>query len=505
MPKEESSIRISRRELLAGTAAATALAATQAGCGNQEPAAQQSAPAVQTQSPTGRARLRAPIPAPNGLNLVVIIADTFRCDHIGAYGGTRAKTPYLDRMASEGVVFENTYADGLPTIPCRRVLHAGRSVLKEKIGWWRPMDPVDVTLAEILSKAGFSSGFIVDTFHHFKPGMNFHKGFGSFQWIRGQESDAWITGPKDSFDPTRHMPQYLLNEAYIETMKQYMANTSMRKGEQDYFCARSCSTAADWLERNTRQKPFFLWIDMFDPHEPWDPPPRFREMYRDDYGYDRYLFGYGVRNADIRETDYPIISGLYAAEVSFSDYCIGRLLEKIDKLGMRDDTIIVFSTDHGTHLGELGCVQKTAGLLNSVLAQIPLIVRHPDRKFAGKRVEGFVSALDCMPTFLSMLGIKEFPGLEGKNFWTMAESGGAEINDRLFTGFGNFAAVHDKKWHYFQNFRGDSPGKGPALYDLEADPGEQNNVVDQHPEIVAERQELITERFDATLPAPRPA
>jgi len=212
----------------------------------------------------------------------------------------------------------------------------------------------------------------------------------------------------EEYDPTRHMPQYQVNERYIRAMKQYMANTAMRKSEEDYFCAQSVKTAITWLEQNTRQKPFFLWIDMFDPHEPWDAPPRFQKMYRQDYGFERYLFGYGVRNEDIPETDYPILADLYAAEVSFSDYWIGRLIERIDALGMRDDTIVVFSSDHGTHLGEQGCVQKTAALLNSAVAHVPLVVRHPDRQFAGKRVGGLVSAVDFAPTLLAMVGIGSF-------------------------------------------------------------------------------------------------
>ena len=102
-----------------------------------------------------------------------------------------------------------------------------------------------------------------------------------------------------------------------------------------------------------------LWINMFDPHEPWDAPPEYQKMYRAEYPYERYLFGYGVRNQDIRADDLPVIRDLYAAEVTFSDHCIGRLLDQVEKLGLLDDTVIVFSTDHGTHLGEEGCVQKT--------------------------------------------------------------------------------------------------------------------------------------------------
>ena len=129
--------------------------------------------------------------------------------------------------------------------------------------------------------------------------MNFHKGFDSFHWIRGQEADAWISGPLDLYEPAQHMPSYHLNDRYVRQMKQYMANTASRKGEEDYFCARSCQTAMTWAERNTRQKPFFCGSTVFDPHQPWDAPPRFQKMYRDDFGFERYLFGYGVQNSDI--------------------------------------------------------------------------------------------------------------------------------------------------------------------------------------------------------------
>ena len=219
--------------------------------------------------------------------------------------------------------------------------------------------------------------------------------------------------------------------------------------------------------------------------EPWDAPERFQKMYRDDYGFERYLFGYGVRKDDVRDTDYPILGDLYAAEVTFSDHWIGRLLDTIERLGMRDDTIVVFASDHGTHLGEFGCVQKTPGLLNSAVAHIPLIIQHPDRKFAGKRVSGFVSAADYMPAFLALVGIREFPGLAGKNFWPLVENRVASNYDRLFMGFGNFAAVRDRKWHYFQNFRGSEIK--PGLFGPGGD-SRQTNVVSRYPGVAAEHR-----------------
>jgi len=418
---------------------------------------------------------------PNGLNMIVIIADTWRADHLGCYGSTRIKTPYLDKFAKESVLFANASAEGLPTIPCRRVYHTGKSVLPESK--WQPLGKDDITFAEVLQKQGFTTGFIVDTYHHFKPNYNFHRGFDSWQWVRGQETDRWKSGPKEKFDPKKHMPAHLWNEQYDRNMRQYLMNTQDRKGEEDYFCAESCDTAMKWLQQNINNKPFMLWIDMFDPHEPWDAPPRFQKMYRSNYPYERYLFGYGVRVKDIRPDDLAVIKDLYAAEVTFSDYCIGRLLKRVEEMGLMDDTVIVFSTDHGTHLGEQGCVQKTPALLTACVTHIPLIIKHPDKKFAGKRVEGLVSAVDFMPTFLTLLGIDGYRNMDGQNMWKLVTAEVPSIHNDVYTVFNRFGAIHNLNWHYFQSIRGKDPGKGPCLYDLKNDRNQTKNVVKEFPAV----------------------
>jgi arylsulfatase A-like enzyme len=435
---------------------------------------------------------------PNGLNMIVIIADTWRADHLGCYGSTRVKTPFLDEFATESVLFADASAEGLPTIPCRRVYHTGKSVLPESK--WQPLAGDDVTFAEVIGKHGVTTGFIVDTYHHFKPDYNFHRGFDSWQWIRGQETDRWKSGPRDKFDPRKHMPSHLWNERYDKNMRQYLMNTQDRETEEDYFCARSCSAAIDWLEKNTSSSPFMLWIDMFDPHEPWDAPARFQRMYRDEYPFERYLFGYGVRNGDIRPDDLPVIRDLYAAEVTFSDYCIGRLLKRVRQLGLMDNTIIAFSTDHGTHLGEQGCVQKTPALLNACVTHIPLIIRHPHRSLAGKRIDGLVSAVDFMPTFLALLGIDDYEDMDGRNAWDLVTGRAASLHENVYTVFNRFGAVHNLNWHYFQNIRGDDPGKGPCLYNLEADPGQTRNVIRRFPKIADDLRDKLRSHLKIEIP-----
>ena len=400
----------------------------------------------------------------NGLNLVVIVSDTLRLDHLGAYGSTRVKTPCLDELARQSVVFEDVFADGMPTVPARRVFHTGKSALPVAVPWLS-LPPGQVSLAQILNAHGFWCGLVCDAFHYFSPGMNFHIGFDTWQWIRGQEIDPYLGGSRQQFLPWIHMPPELWNPEYDWAMRQYLMNTQHFRTEDDYFAAQVVDTSVRWLRQNARSTPFMLWVEMFDPHEPWDAPPRFQKMYRDDYGFERFLFGYGFRARDPNTgedkslTKYlPVIRDLYAAEVTYVDHCVGRLLEAMEKMKLLDDTILVFTSDHGTHLGEQGYIQKQPDLLNSLVTHLPLMIRHPERSTAGKRVTGLVSAIDYAPTFCHMLGIDDQQQMDGRNAWDLVTGKADRLHDRVFSQFGDFAAVRNKKWHYFQHVSGKNRG-----------------------------------------------
>ena len=147
--------------------------------------------------------------------------------------------------------------------------------------------------------------------------MNFHLSFDSWQWIRGQENDKYLSGPRQSVNPEDYTHKHLLNERFRDRIVQYILNTQHRKSEQDYFCAQTCNAAMKWLEQNKdNDGPFMLFMDMFDPHEPWDAPPRFQKMYRKKYSFARYIFGYGVNPKDVRAEDIPELIDLYSA-ISF--------------------------------------------------------------------------------------------------------------------------------------------------------------------------------------------
>jgi len=204
------------------------------------------------------------------VNVIVIMLDSLRKDHLGCYGNSWIETPNIDRFAAESVIFENAYPEGLPTIPVRTALFTGQYTLPYRP--WQPLTPEDITMAEILDEHGYVSALITDTYHLFKPDMNFHRGFHAWRWIRGQEADTYKTAPHGK-NLADHVKPAMRGSRVERMLEQYLKNTADWQGEEDYFCARVMQESIQWLKANYIHPKLFLWVDSFDPHEPWDPPP----------------------------------------------------------------------------------------------------------------------------------------------------------------------------------------------------------------------------------------
>ena len=302
----------------------------------------------------------------NTVNLIWICADTFRGDHLGCMGHPRVKTPNLDRLAAEGALFENAYSEGLPTGPERTVFMTGRFTLPYH--GWEPLTSEETTLAEHLSRKGYRTALMCDCPHFFKPNCNYHRGFKEFRWIRGQETDLYATANKGrdawSFMPERTNSVPLAHkkngqagaDRYLDPLRQYLRNTAERgEDEADFFPGQTCGAAMKWLENNRDAKDFLLWIEMFDSHEPWDPPKKYADMYRNPaYNGPMILspWFHSTLAKDFTAEELEDIRACYMAEVTLVDHWVGRLLAKVDALGLRGNTAIVFVSDHGTLLGE---------------------------------------------------------------------------------------------------------------------------------------------------------
>jgi len=441
------------------------------------------------------------------VNLVLICSDTFRWDYLGCYGNDWIKTPNLDKLASESAVYLDAFAEGLPTIPVRRVLLTGRRIFPfsyypqksdlVQCAGWHPLFDEDVTLAETLKEQGYVTCFVNDTYHLMKPGKNFHRGFDCWYWIRGQEDDRFQIRDRKAV-------QKLLDEATggrewagkkDHWLVQHMMNRSTWKSDADTNVAKAMIRAADWVKEYIERRmedPFFLYVDVFDPHEPWDPPQEYGKMYYPGY---RGVLGTvpPASTKNMTDEQFEMVKAAYAGEVTLTDRWTGHLLDALRETGVMDDTLVIFTSDHGTMMGEQGQVHKGGDRLRNQCTQVPLIIRHPQGQAAGAKVKGFVQHQDIMPTALKLMGLSVPDRVQGEDVWPMASEGKPSRTDRIITAFHHHASVRTAKWNYvapWVELKGDFKGRF-ELYDLEADPQELTNVIEEHPDVARELDEYL--------------
>jgi len=413
------------------------------------------------------------------MNIIQIVSDTFRRDYLGCYGNSWIHTECLDRFAKDSLIFDNAYIASFPTIPHRHDLFTGRYTFIYST--WAPLPRDEIILSQLLRQAGYVTMLIVDTPHMIRDAHYFDRGFDGWWWIRGQEHDRYMTNPPD--DP---------EERQKALGRQYLQNVSLRRFEEDYFVAQTMTSAIKWLELNYDQhEKFFLHIDTFDPHEPWDPPKWYADMYDPKWKGGEvpggaYILGEERPAAsDLTEEQLNHLRALYAGEVTLVDRWIGRLLQKIDDLGLLEDTAIIFTSDHGTYIGEHNYVG--------------LIIRLPDSVGApsGRRDE-IVQSPDLMPTILELAGVKIPPTVQGRSILSIirgeneeerniAVSSASLVGQRL----PNWITVTSKGWALLAS-QVESEVKS-ELYDLSKDPQETENLIDERPEIADELRSKMIE------------
>ncbi|HEY3072976.1 MAG TPA: sulfatase, partial [Candidatus Limnocylindrales bacterium] len=418
------------------------------------------------------------------MNLIVVVLDSLRQDHVGAYHQGRpawdgippADTPNLNAFARDCVVLDNAYPEALPTIPIRCQLMTGQRTLPYRP--WQPLLPSDVTVAEILREEGYVCGLISDTYHYRAPGMNYHRGFHSYDWIRGQEYDPWRSEPSQ-----RRLDDYVnanFPPLWRDRVGQFLANTDEFRTHDDWFAPSVFGRAADWLRRNRTHDRLFLWIDSFDPHEPWDPPAEF-DTYRDPaYRGPRIVLPMGgLADTWATPEEQQNIRGLYAGEVASVDRAFGFLLEALTAHGYLDDSIVLVLADHGHPLGDHGKFLKGADRLYSELLKVPFLLRLPGGRDGGRRASAVVEFTDVLPTLLDLLGLaNNTASMHGRSFRPVVEGDADEHRRHVITGYhaGLDRCVRDRRWSLILR----PAGEPDELYDLVEDPRERRNLIDAH-------------------------
>lgn len=421
------------------------------------------------------------------MNVVVVVLDTLRHDKVGCYGSP-VKTPHLDAFASQGVLLERFYAEFPNTIPSRTALVGGIYTFTNRP--WKELDPKDPHIAEVFQENGYHTAAFSDT--PFNNGANMNRGF-----------DEFIHFPMGKcLPPIDDQPRLSVDDAYLAPgfpEKEYLfyPNTKTNRA----YCMRKygkylpelmMDRVEQWLVEN-RNEQFFLWVDSFNPHEPWDAPEPWRSMYGPSGGYEgRYIpFPMGPNMDWVKPGDMEHVHALVNACASETDHHIGRLLSVFDDLGLAENTLLVVLSDHGVPLGEHGTIRKFGYPLYEELSHPICLLRWPGQLPTGARVSGLTQNLDLLPTLLAAAGIEPPFAPEGQNLLPLMRGETDKVRDHLFLGAFNYnAGVISEDGYKFIDNRGEKPAE---LFHLPTDPLERNNLVSRDADLAQELHHRLWE------------
>ena len=385
------------------------------------------------------------------MKAVFLLFDSLNRLSLNCYGGTYAKTPNFQRLAERTVTFDTHYVGSLPCMPARREMMTGRTNFIHRS--WGPVEPFDNAFPELLAKgAGVYSHIITDHQHYWEDGgATYHTRFDSAELVRGQESDFWkgaVAPDWDTITAKYHPSQN--NPKNRQKYNRSMLSREVQKEYGDYPTVKCFDHAVEFFDTNRDADNWLLHLEVFDPHEPFDAPARFREDYPTDY--EGPILDWPP-NGPVKETPDMIaeLQANYAATLAHCDEQLGRLLDYFDQHDMWKDTALVVSTDHGFLLGEHDMWAKLVMPCYEEVAHIPLFVHHPDfAAAAGTRRSALTQTIDLMPTFLHMFGVAQPKEVEGVSLLKVLAADEKVREGGLFGVFGSAINVTDGRYTYFR-------------------------------------------------------
>ena len=437
------------------------------------------------------------------MNVIWIIADTLRKDHLGCYGNKAVHTPSLDALAAKSMRFGRHYAGAFPTMPARADFYTGR--------WtgcfmgWEPMPKDQITLPQLLAKE-YHTAAVVDTPFYLRGGMNYDLGFRSFIDVPGQLGHMGYS--KDLRDSWRC--------------------------EEDRFAPQTFSRAMAWLEEHY-QEDFFLYIDAWDPHEPWDAPAYYTQRYLPDYDGERIdaPYTYWQDVPGLTEEKVKKAYASYCGEITMVDTWLGYFLRRVENMDLMGTTAIIFTTDHGFYFGEHGGLfGKTFGFPKTKEKVSPRYLDKEENWLWGRSplyeetiacplliyvpgiepgvYDGLTSAVDLMPTVLGILD-REIPDtVEGQSLLPMMQDTsvpgrGFVISMQPFSKPGHITrqvdgrerqmtvessiTVTTSEWSLLYS----SQPEESWLHHLPSDPKQERNVAGEHPDTAKELHDYLVQ------------
>lgn len=375
------------------------------------------------------------------MKAIVILLDTLNRHMLEVYNNqTWVKTPNITRLANKSVIFDNHWSGSLPCMPARRDLMTGRLGFLER--GWGGLEPFDVTLPHKLREGKVFSHMVTDHYHYFATGgENYCQAFDTWDFHRGQENDPWVS---------RVNPPKMAETFLGQTRPQYEKNRSAIVKEEDYPGPKTMQAACRWLEDNRDADNFFLLVEAFDPHEPFDSPQHYLDLYHDQYDGPRFNWPkYGRVTEPPQAIEH--IRKRYAANLTMIDTWLGKLLDVMDQQNLWEDTLVIFTTDHGFLLGEHNWTGKNIMHVYNEVAHLPLMVHVPGLPFEGKRVSALTQTIDLMPTVLDYFDLEVPSTVNGQSLRSLIDESKDKLRDFAIYGvFGMTVNLTDGEYTYLR-------------------------------------------------------
>ncbi len=448
-------------------------------------------------------------------NVLLVVVDAMRRDTLGCYGSTRVKSPAIDRLAREGVVFENAFTQAPFTWTSFGSLLSGKYPRRHGLVEMAPGKrfPPNITLAFHLKHAQFDGAgaaalqdgdFLAATFHTgtLSKGSGLLRGFDVYyEQMAGHgivlADSAWSVFRSD-------------------LLLHIIASKAGAKVGGD-----TAATAKRWFDAHPDRR-FMAMVHLYSTHTPYDPPKEFRAAYCDPkYGGPVKAFYAPVREAIEKGTfvpnaaDLEQIKDLYYAGVSEADAKIGMLVEDLRAHGVLDDTLVIVTADHGESLGEAGLGDPQLWEHDHMVQtnlRVPLVMRWPTHLPAGVRVSALTDEIDVLPTVCDLLGIKvphedgDYGTVDGRTLMPLVRREAADVRAFSFAENGRFASVQDARWKLVAPAKFTEPADDATqdlskcwLVDLQADPNEMHNAAAEHPDEVKRLLDAL-QAWSKTMP-----
>jgi arylsulfatase A-like enzyme len=433
-------------------------------------------------------------PATDGPNVLLVIWDAVRASRLSVYGHDRRTTPTLERMATEGVVFERAFSTAPWTTPAHASLFTGLYPPQLSVDWWTPLDDEPVVLAEMFAGQGYrTAGITANRFATSREsglsrGFSHYDDYHVFSW--GDVVNATAIGR------TVAMPD---NRRHALGIDKPLGHKDAYQVDREFL---------DWLDRDD-DRPFFAFLNYFDAHGPYQPPAPFDTLWGPTLP-DRDPWMATGRQYSERELQAEIDA--YDGAITFLDHRLGLLLDQLDRRGILDNTIVIVSSDHGEEFGEHGVYTHGHSMYDGVL-HVPLLIRWPAGVPAGRRAPAFVSIRDVPATLHDLLEFKSaaMPGASMASRWSdvgvrtpdtdtlVASVDRASGNPLHYP-----VSQHEIRVLYADPWKLIANGQTSVeLYDVREDPGEVIDLADALPELSVILESALHRRLESWHGSPR--